>query len=515
VVWRILRRFLRAAFARRHETGPLFAVIVTLVYAVVIGRSLLHHDMWRDEVSCWNIGKNASGLLELLTGERRYEGHPFLWYYFLHVISKVWKDVRIIQIAAFCLSTGTAFLWMRYAPVPRLLRVLLLGSYLVVYEYSVISRSYTLGLFLLAVFCALYDPRRLRFLPLAITLGVLSATSVYGFIFALCLAIPTFLPYLRVLRTAGEPQRVGVVAPRGWVTALLVLWAALVLTTVTTLPPEDEYFAPTWNLDFADDALHRAGERIWNGVVALPSWEPRFWNSNWLTGTPALRHWAPWGATVILALWFLALVRRPWVALTFGTGVALMAFFQHAKYSGDVRHQGHYFLLIMACVWIYAKQQPRRRLALPLQVVFALTLVPQLAGGYLATKFGLTETFSTAKQTADFIRSHGLAGRPIVGLHDHHASAVAGYLDVPMLFMDTGEYARSVVFHNRRHGFGAADVVEAARSLRQKTGIDPIIVSNTDYGALKGKDLVIKKVFSPKLSIVGDETFVVYTVSDH
>jgi hypothetical protein len=78
--------------------------------------------MWRDEIHCWLVGKNAYGLRELLVGERIYDGHPFLWYYILHLASLLWNDVRMLKPIAFALSTATAYLWMRYVPLPRLLQ---------------------------------------------------------------------------------------------------------------------------------------------------------------------------------------------------------------------------------------------------------------------------------------------------------------------------------------------------------------------------------------------------------
>jgi hypothetical protein len=85
-------------------------------------------------------------------------------------------------------------------------RVLFLASYFAIFEYTVLSRSYTLGLFLVVAFLVVYDPRRVRLWPLSAILSVLAATSVYGLFLAFALALPVFLGRIRIWRTTYPLQ---------------------------------------------------------------------------------------------------------------------------------------------------------------------------------------------------------------------------------------------------------------------------------------------------------------------
>jgi len=135
-----------------REDGPAFALATAGLFCV--GLSIVHynHELWRDEIHCWSVGRNADGLWDLLTGIRRYDGHPFLWYYLLHLVS-LWSRSQVyLHVVTVVLATVSAYLWLRHANLPRVLRLMLLGTYCFFFEYSVISRSYALGVLL--AFCS-------------------------------------------------------------------------------------------------------------------------------------------------------------------------------------------------------------------------------------------------------------------------------------------------------------------------------------------------------------------------
>src|SRR6185436_15565941 len=74
-----LRRVFRAA-GRAYETGWVFS-IAYLIWAH------LHHEFWRDEIHSWSIARGADSFADILTGDRVYEGHPPLWFWYLRVWS--------------------------------------------------------------------------------------------------------------------------------------------------------------------------------------------------------------------------------------------------------------------------------------------------------------------------------------------------------------------------------------------------------------------------------------------
>jgi hypothetical protein len=170
--------------ADKRERTPCFSVTVALLFCLALSLVQCNHELWRDEIHCWSLARNSTGLWDLLTGVRRYDGHPFLWYYLLHLVSRWSRSEVYLHAVTIVLATGSAYLWLRNANLPRVLRVMLLCTYCFFFEYSVISRSYALGIFLAFLFCRLYDPRSLRVLELFVVLFFLSFTSIYGSILA-------------------------------------------------------------------------------------------------------------------------------------------------------------------------------------------------------------------------------------------------------------------------------------------------------------------------------------------
>ena len=106
----------------RQERGPLFALVWTALFAAVqvIGHS--DHELWKDELHCWGVGRASTGLWDMLTGERRYDGHPFLWYYLLHLASRLTRSYVMLHVVGVSVATACAYVWLRYMRAPRLLR---------------------------------------------------------------------------------------------------------------------------------------------------------------------------------------------------------------------------------------------------------------------------------------------------------------------------------------------------------------------------------------------------------
>jgi hypothetical protein len=175
--------------ARTRETGWSFAVVVTLVYLGYLISAHWHHEFWRDEIHSWSLARSADGFVDLVTGDRIYEGHPPLWFWYLRLWSFVVRSANGLHLATIAAMTAAALLFLRFAPFARALKVLLLFSYFLAFEYGVMSRNYTLDWLLVVIFCAALHPLRPRFIALAIVLGLLCITSAYGALLAAGLAL--------------------------------------------------------------------------------------------------------------------------------------------------------------------------------------------------------------------------------------------------------------------------------------------------------------------------------------
>ncbi len=485
--------------------------LVLVLYVALMVFAQLRHEPWRDEIHCWMVGRGSQGLLDILIGERRYDGHPFLWYWLLHWVSRVWYAPEGMQAFTVVLTACTAYLIVFRSPFALYERVLLLFSYYFVYEYAVICRSYVVGALLVAAFGALYDPRRVRYVPLSALLAAMAAVSAYNALIAGSLAIFLFGHHFAVEQPARR-SFFQLAFPKGALAGLLVFIAGIAFVAITTAPPSDAYFDNPISGLLDKNAFQQAARRFLVGLAPIPpSDATHIWNHAFNETLPANSiEWIAWAGAALFVAWLAALGRRPFLALPFFVGSVVMALFQNFKYEGAIRHWGHFSLLLVGCVWLSRKSQPEPRPWAPSRLLFAATMLVQVYCGVRVLGADVRAPFSGAKATAAFIRDNGLADEPLVGAADHPVSAIAGYLDREMTWAENQEVGQTVVFHNRRKDATLLDLFEAALAVAEKTGKDPVLVTNFPIRMKQFRGAQITPLYDSPVAIVDDETFHVY-----
>jgi hypothetical protein len=496
-----------------REKNPCFALAVTGLFCV--GLSLVHynHELWRDEIHCWSVGRNATGLWDLLTGIRRYDGHPFLWYYLLHLVS-LWSRSQVyLHVVTIALATVSAYLWLRHANLPRVLRLMLLGTYCFFFEYGVMSRSYALGVLLAFLFCRLYDPRELRILRLFVVLVLLSFTSVYGCFMAAGLG--GFLFWQSAAKLARVP-----LAPRHrrqlyrqWLLGLALVGLALYLHAKTSLPPPDSFYSSSTVQRPRLFSSTGFGKQFWSALFPSSRRNEGTWIISGFVGERSVwfRERLLLPAIAVLLLWLAALRRVPAAGLALVVGVVGMALFQAHQYLGALRHWGHFFILTILALWLFAKHgKPRPFL---LYGLAAVTMALQISTNLRAVKTEIELPFSGAKEAADYLRAQHLAEEPILATFDHAASAIAGYLDRKFLWAETGEASQTVVFRKGRYDFPSEhDILVWAEATIQDLGRPVLLILNWDL-AESLSTLKIDWLYTTKPALRADETFTIYRVS--
>lgn len=494
------------------KTNAIGAAVFVLYVALMIVAQI-RHEPWRDEIHCWMVGRNGQGLLDILTGERRYDGHPFLWYWLIHWVSKVWYAPEGMQAFTVLLTAVSAWLVLFRSPFALYERVLLLFSYYFVYEYAVICRSYVVGLLLVCTFCAVYDPRRVRYVTLSAILAAMVAVSAYNALVAGALALYLFGHHLAVEQPADRRSFVQLTVPKLALVGLALFVAGGLFVAITTVPPPDAYFDNPVSGLLDKNAFQQMARRFLVGLAPIPpSGTVNVWNHGFNeTLPPESIEWIAWAGAALFFAWVVALARRPFLALPFVVGSVVIALFQNYKYEGAIRHWGHFSLLLVACVWLSRKASASpRKPWIYSRVLFAATMLVQVYCGARVLAADIKGPFSGAEATADFIIRQGLRDEPFVGTADHPVSAVAGYLERDFTWPETGEVGQTVVFHSRRTDASTSALFKNALAVAEKTKKSPILVTNYPVLLKKYRGATIEPLYDSPTAIVDDETFHVY-----
>jgi len=497
----------------RKEVSPWFAVVAAGLFCLAL--SLVHttHELWRDEIHCWSLGRNATGLWDLLVGDRRYDGHPFLWYYVLHLVSRWSRSEVYLHVVTIVLATASAFLWLRDSNLPRVLRVMLLGTYCIFFEYSVISRSYALGVFLAFLFCRLYDPRSLRILRLFVVLVLLSFTSAYGAILAAALGAFLFWQTVAMLWSSGlAPRHRRKLYGQGLL-GMALGGFALWVHVKTSLPPADALFVKSPGLRPGLLSPQGFGLRFWAVMFPWNGHNDGTWIVSGFLGdhVPWIKHHLLALATALLALWLVALRRAPAVAFALLLGLASMALFQTYQYAGFLRHWGHFFVMLVLALWLFEKCSRRRPILL--YGLAALVMACQIATNARAIASEVSEPFSGALEAANFLRARHLENEPILAIPDHATSPIAGYLDRRFIWPETGTEGQTVVFHNRRRGFGShRELLAWAQGTIRDKGRPVLLITSSQLE--EGlPTLKTELLYVTRIALRADETFAIYRLT--
>jgi hypothetical protein len=469
-----------SAAARRR-----FAALVTLAFALLTVPRLLLHELWRDEAWLWLVVTESHGLGELFSPLTR-SGQGYLFPVLLYLASQISTSPLAMQLVHLLLAGAAVFVFARWAPLGLGERSLFLLGYFPFYEYAVISRHYVAGVLLVWCACAAARGRRPALAPLAplalpalgAALGLLCQTTVYGAILAGAIAAGwLFDRWLR--RAEAEPMRWPVAGA-----ALALFLAGAYAGIAQLIPAPGTSFASGWTFGWDLQHAGKVLEMAWRAIVPLPRLAVAFWNTNLLDPWPRLEALAG-AATLGLAM--AVLWRRKVALLTFGVGAAGLLAFGYVKYIGNLRHQGHLWLLFVAALWLGGglreRDSWRGRCLLVLLLVHALV-------GLFASAVDLRHPFSNGAAIAELIRYDGLEDQPLFGHREPPAATVSLALRRPLYAPSRRVYTTRPDWGPEQRELDPSEVRCAARELAQREGRDLFLVMTWELPGWQEVDAV-------------------------
>ncbi len=423
-------------------------VVAFLVAAVISGVSIHAHAMWFDELQAWNIARASRALPDLFVN-LRYEGHPALWYLPLYALTRVTGDPRAMQVLGWLVVMAVNAVVLFRSPFSVPARLAIVAGYFFAFEYSVIIRSYGLGLLLLVLALSCLGRPRPAWVAGTIALALLAWISLAGAVLAGVLVVVLAWTWWssRAATTDRAPLR-----------CAIAVVASGIASVLTCIPPADFHSfslgIPNSSSAYVDpERLARALSGPWRGLMPVPSGLGR-WNTNvldQLVGSVWLQALVSLSLVVVVSL-----VLRPYrfAFITWIVGTAAYLAFSVIVVLPDRAHYaGEFFLLFLACVW-FAYAPPGRsgdaneRRSSGLSAVLVVVLAAQIVATVAILPRATVEPFAPDRTLAEAATRTGLA-RDVVSGQDFDGVTMAGYLDRPVWSIARGAPIRYFVNDER------------------------------------------------------------------
>ncbi len=475
------------------------------------------HEMWGDELQAWLIGKNSNTFFELISNSR-YEGSGALWHLMLYFLAKFFPP-ESMQYLHLIISTASVYLIMKHSPFTLTQKILLTFSYFIFFEYSLIARNYSIGVFLIFAFCVLFEKRKSHPFLLISILILLAHTSIYGLILSICSFATLILDRIR------EPHHFQI-QTKAFLSKSDILSLAIYLIGVSAailqiIPPADASFLSPWFFypDFEQGA--RVFQAIINAYLPLLSMDINFWDRSMLADNTLL---AVLTLPIIAIIFFIFIryFRSNTNSLFFfilSTGSILL--FMYVKYAGALRHHGFLFIVLVSALWIFYSKNKNHikpnvfsgsiKWINPSKI-FTLILTLHVISSLVAINGEIKYEFSGAKSAAIFLKENNYANYELISSAGI-ATGISGYLDGKELFLiEENRYASFRVWNIDNYLDVDTDPFfyeSIQRIIDDKDFLNnSLLILEFSLGEEFKNRNKISKVFESEDSIIGEKIFV-------
>lgn len=380
---------------------PLLVLLATLQATMILG-----HVAWRDETQAYLVATQPE--IADVFRALHYEGHPALWHLLLRAAHGLSPSLFALKLLQLPIALGVVALVWRRAPFGAWLRLTLVASYFLLFEYGVIARSYGLGVLLLFAFLATRrSPWSWLFLALMVNVS------------AHFIILSAILVAARLVIEPWPPRRTFALGIFVWVGGCVI--AVATLAPAADAQPAIQLFPDFW-INLAN-ALNWASAAIAPGVLywghAVPAPE------SVLVGLAAL----PLGAA--------ALASRPRLAILWSLFYCTLIALSALVYTAYGRHVGLAPLLLVALLWMDGEESGAQPGLAARAWIGALALF-----GLAAIGPALATPFSAGDMAVEWLRANGLDKRIVCAYPGWNGLDLSPRLEAPYHNLQTGRLTR-------------------------------------------------------------------------
>ncbi len=484
-----------------RKSNKAFTFLLTLAFLVFGFIGILNHEMWGDEIQAWLIARDSSSISELFKN-LRYESHPGLWHACLYLITRLTHNPIAMQLFHLLLATSVIYIFVKCSPFTKLQKVLFSFGYFPFYEYSLISRNYGIGVLLIFSFCALFQTRKQSYFLLASVLFLLANTNIYALIITIALSLTLLFDCIinRKALWALSARKVDTVI------SIIIAISGVVNSVIQIIPPADSSFetnglAVGWTTGLNIQRLQDSILTIWISYIPIPNFSNHgFWNTNILIPGDDTSTLIGVVSSLGLFVFFLGLfIKKPVALFLYFSGTIGILLFEYFKFIGWMRHYGHLFILLIACLWIssYYSQSVSSRTARSIFTSFfrisviasdfykkyrnkfiTLLLCTHVVAGTFAFVVDLYEPFSVSKRAARFIQTRHMDNMLIAGTNDYAASTLSGYLDKKIYYPNVDRFGSFIIWNKENKKIDSKELLEKTSKLITQLDKDILLVSS-------------------------------------
>ena len=377
--------------------------ISLLAYCCVVLFTVRYHEKWADEAQAWLIARDLD-LKTIWFHELKYEGSPGLWHTILW-IAEHWFHLpyaTLGYISVVFAIAGAAVLIYK-APFPWYVRWPLAFTYVMVYQYAVIARPYTL-LPLLCFLVAIFFKDVEHPVRMTVVLVLLANLTLHGTILVVCFGLLYLVQAIKQWPTLNEKVR-----NRYFICAAVMVFAFFFIFIILKPTPDIEEFAV--KKEFAQ--LSEQARQQMN--LATP-WK----KLTTITSGAFLDFFVPSLIFLVLcSVWFH--FRRQLFVFVLPVGVMLAVY---AVIHGAAHHHGTAFVAAITAFWIAwptanESRSPGTReswITHTSVALLACLIVVNVWDATVAIKREYLYPYSGSEDAANYLRSVGADKGPMFGL---------------------------------------------------------------------------------------------------
>lgn len=403
-----------------------FATVSLALYAAFTLWLICHHEPWRDEADPWLAARDMS--LGELFRWFHYVGTPGLWNLILLGPAKLGMPYGSMSAIHWALAVATAGVVLFLAPFPSWVRFLLVFSYLLGFEYSVIARSYVLTVLICFLLAHLYAKRMERPIVFGVLLALMTNANAHGAIIAASVLVVAVGNGWRNRRT---------VRARHWV-GVMIACAGLALAASQLLPrPADGQMVGEDLIQNRFAIFHMVARGYFHHVNT--DWGQRLYDSGGKFSSIIPVIVAGIAGTVVLIVVIGLLAGHADALAIFAlASIGLALLFMFTWMSGD-RHTGLLWVVSVMAVWIAWEDEPERVGGrayfkwrwLPARagiVMLVLSMLHSTAVLAVTARKEILYAFSDARNVAEFLHEKGYDRQPIAAHQMYRCEAILPYL---------------------------------------------------------------------------------------